>query len=533
MARSAKARLSNKPRRRGRSASSTGARRVVRSSAVRATAQARPAQASMVRISEKALSDLQMALRGKLVKARYDAAQTTDENRRHWMAADPFGPDKSNSPSVRKTLRERARLECANNCYAAGAVQSLANDIVGTGPRLLVQWANRDEARRIEQAFARWARAARLATKLQVMVKARVRDGEAFGVLINNPELRSEVMLDVKLIEADMVCAPMGRQDGPLFVDGIEYDSAWNPVRYWILDQHPGEALSQPVSRPFDAASVLHTYREDRPGQSRGIPELTPALPMFALLRQFILATIRAADHAADYAAVMHTTMAEIEAAEVVADGTMEIERGSMTALPEGWTITQLDAKHPNSTFKEFIGQTLDEVGRALQMPSNIIRGNSAGYNYSSGRLDHQVYRRNIAVYRQDIERAVLDELLAAWFREAALIPGMVPAGMRDMLEMPHSWMWPGFFHVDPNKEADAQAQRLQNATTTLQKECEQMEVPQHWEENLEQRALELKRMRELGIPLQNEFGVPVENKAKQDPSQAEDAAQEAATNEQ
>jgi lambda family phage portal protein len=454
----------------------------------------------MLLVSEDELSGLVMRLRRARIAARYDAAQTTPENRRHWAMADALGPDASNSAAVRRLLRERSRLECANNCYAAGALQSLGNDIVGTGPRLLVRAGDRAVARRIEQAFARWARATRLTVKLQTMVKARVRDGEAFGLLVNNTRLRSEVLLDMRLIEADMVRAPTGRQDGPLFVDGVEYDEAWNPVKYWVLDQHPGEAIGQPVAKEYDASVVVHTYREDRPGQSRGVPELTPALGLFALLRQFILATVRAADHAADYAAVMHTTLPTVEAAEVYGTDTLDIERGTVSALPEGWSLTQLEARHPNASFREFKGEILDEIGRALQMPSNIIRGNSAGYNYASGRLDHQVYRRNIAVYRADIERSVLDEILAAWVREASLV-GIIPAEMRDSLEIPHEWLWPGFLHVDPNKEAMAQERRLANHTSTLADELALMETPRSLDEVLEQRAYELRRMRELGLP--------------------------------
>jgi lambda family phage portal protein len=465
----------------------------------------------MVSVPEGVLSNLQLAWRNKLVHGKYDAAQTTHENSRHWSMADTLGPDSASSADVRRILRMRSRHECANNCYAGGAVQTLANDIVGTGPRLSVKIEDREAARRIEAAFARWFRAARMSAKLQTMVKARVRDGEALGLLVNNPSLRSEVLLDVRLVEADLLCSPNGMQDGPLFVDGIEYDEAWNPVRYHMLSEHPGEAMGQPKSVPYDASKVLHTYREDRPGQSRGIPELTAALPLFALIRSVTLATVRANEHAASFAAVMQTTLQTVEAAELYGDETMDIERGTISAIPEGWELKQLEAKHPNSTYVDFVRAILNEVGRVLQMPLNIMLGNSSGYNYSSGRLDHQMYRRNIAVYRADLERTILDEVLYAWLEEAKLL-GLVPPQLHDLLDLPHVWLWPGFFHVDPNKEADAQAQRLQNTTTTLADELAAGENPRSLDEVLEARAYELKRMKKLGIPWVNEFGVKVEN---------------------
>ncbi len=48
------------------------------------------------------------------LQARYDAAQTTAENRKHWANADGLRADAANSPEVRATLRQRARYETAN-----------------------------------------------------------------------------------------------------------------------------------------------------------------------------------------------------------------------------------------------------------------------------------------------------------------------------------------------------------------------------------------------------------------------------------
>ena len=74
--------------------------------------------------------------RGRVLRARYDAAQTSPENARHWAMADALSADAAGTADVRRRLRERARYEVANNSYAKGIVLTLANDCVGTGPRL-------------------------------------------------------------------------------------------------------------------------------------------------------------------------------------------------------------------------------------------------------------------------------------------------------------------------------------------------------------------------------------------------------------
>ena len=76
------------------------------------------------------------ALARRRLRAGFDSAETTDNNRRHWARADALSPDAAASPEVRRTLRNRARYEVANNSYARGIVLTLANDTVGTGPRL-------------------------------------------------------------------------------------------------------------------------------------------------------------------------------------------------------------------------------------------------------------------------------------------------------------------------------------------------------------------------------------------------------------
>src|SRR5690606_36836279 len=68
------------------------------------------------------------------VQGRYDAAVTTDGNRRHWANADGLSADAAASPEVRRVLRNRARYEVANNSYARGIVRTLTTDLSGTAP---------------------------------------------------------------------------------------------------------------------------------------------------------------------------------------------------------------------------------------------------------------------------------------------------------------------------------------------------------------------------------------------------------------
>jgi len=362
------------------------------------------------------------ARRVRWLRARYDAAATNPANRRHWANADGLSANAANSVEVRRILRNRARYEVANNSYARGIVLTLANDVVGTGPRLQLLTADAEANRLIEREFAAWAKAVNLAEKLRTMRMARAQDGEAFAILTNNPKLPTPVQLDLRLVEADRVGTPDLNAAAANAVDRIVFDAAGNPVEYHVLKDHPGEGYR--AVRDYDrvpAAAMLHWFRCDRPGQARGIPDIMPALPLFAQLRRFTLAVIAAAETAADFAGILYTdapASGESDAAEPFEP--IELEKRALVTMPGGWKMSQLQAEQPSTGYAEFKHEILNEIARCLNMPFNVAAGNSSGYNYASGRLDHQTYFKAIRVKQVHLEAVVLDRILAAWLDEAA-----------------------------------------------------------------------------------------------------------------
>jgi lambda family phage portal protein len=454
------------------------------------------------------------------VRGRYDAASTTDENRRHWANADLLSADAAANPRVRSILRSRARYEVANNSYARGIVSPLANDCIGTGPRLQLLTDDDEANRVVEQEFMRWADSVSLAEKLRTMRMARSESGEGFAMLVANPRVDSPVKLDLRLIEADQVTTPqLLRQSATIYaIDGIIFDQHGNPVEYHVLKSHPGDSI-QRFSLDYDrvpASSIIHYFRADRPGQSRGIPEITPALPLFAQLRRYTLAVLAAAETAADFAAVLYTDApANGEAADVEPMDLVELERRMATVLPGGWRLGQIQAEQPSTTYAEFKKEILNEIARCLNMPFNVACGNSSGYNYASGRLDHQTYYKSIRVDQDQMGLLVLDRVLRAWLDEAILVSDFLPRWMRmaAFRDLGHQWFWDGQEHVDPAKEATAQATRLTSYTTNLAYEYARQ--GRDWESEIRQRAKELALMEELGLPLAQTAATPAFQPAK------------------
>ena len=245
---------------------------------------------------------------------------------------------------------------------------------------------------------------------------------------------------------------------------------------------------------------MLHDFRAKRPGQARGVPEITAALPLFAMLRDYSLATLDAAKAAAYFAGVLFTDApANGEADDIEPMDAIALERNMLLTMPGGWKIGQMKAEHPQATYGEFKREVLNEIARCLNMPFNIAAGNSSGYNFASGRLDHQTYYKSINVDRAHIERRILDRIFAKWLEEAILIEGYLPQRLRHVdADFKHQWFWDGSEHVDPVKEANAQKTRLASNTTTLADEYARK--GQDWEAQLEQRAKEHATLQALGL---------------------------------
>jgi capsid protein len=320
-------------------------------------------------------------------------------------------------------------------------------------------------------------------------------DGEAFGLLFSNDRLDNPVKLDLRLIEAEQVASPADKL-GTERIDGILFDAFGNPTEYHVLRHHPGDgkgAAAVQVER-IPAESMIHWFRADRPGQSRGLPDILPALPLFAQLRRYTLAVIGAAESAANIAVLMKTSApAGGEAAEIEPMTEMEFSPNMAVFTPEGWEPSQIKAEQPATTYDMFKRELLNEIARCLNMPYNITACNSSGYNHASGRLDHQTYYKSIRVEQAQCETVVLDRILTAWLAEAVKV-----FGLGELEDASHQWFWDGHEHVDPAKEAAAQAQRLASNTTTLASEYAKQ--GKDWETELRQRAKEVAMMKELGL---------------------------------
>lgn len=420
---------------------------------------------------------------GERIEAAYDAAQSTAALKNHWIMSDALSADAANTYAIRKTLRERSRYEFGNNSYLCGIGRTLANDVIGRGPRLQMLTRIERINSRVETLWKAWAKEIRLARKLRVARETQARDGEVFLLFVTNNRLKGPVKLDLQVIECDQVedyfFIPTPEQP----VSGMELDPNGNPLKYHVLKVHPGSAVLW-ASNPYDfdaieAEFVIHMFKPDRPGQHRGIPECTSSLSLFAILRAYTMATLDAARIVGTMNFAIGTKSNQVAPARITSTPAftpLSIPPGTIPLLPEGWEPMQSDMQRPVTGFGEFSDQIINEAARPYSMPRNIATGNSSGYNFSSAKMDKATYYNMVGIEQTDNATEVCDPILSAFLDELQalgeldLLPDEEtthgPLGPYEA--WPHEWEWDSPDPLDEEKTANADAKNLTTGKLAL-----------------------------------------------------------------
>lgn len=439
------------------------------------------------------------------IRAAYEASQTYPTNENHWAKADTLSPDAANDPIVRARLRSRSRFEIIeNNPYLNGVLISICNDFAGREIRLRITDMDvpREERQRIERQWKRWQKKIKLRKLLWQLRMDKAVSGEGFAVEVQNPRLKHPVKLDYRVIEADCVTDPYGGLDeaknptvnraiAPSNADGIKLDKYGFPTAYHILNYHPGGSgiLEKDLTGQwFPASQVIHIFRPMR-SWHRGIPELTPSIPLCAVARRYTMALVRCAEIQACLAAVLEsdlpmwrnkptppTRIVEVKDENGNVIGTesivdedegpmfdlMPIEMGSFNILPQGMRMKAWDRVPVGQQYDLFIGALMREIFRPLLVPYNMGIGSSKDSNMASGVLDAGLYTKGQDAERFAFEDDVLESIAESWYEIGCLTDGYftdrgtMPMAKRELPDHKFGWDKVTVEHTDPTKIANA-----------------------------------------------------------------------------
>lgn len=410
------------------------------------------------------------------VNAKFDLAQTTADNRKHWAAADGLSARAAISPAVRRVVRIRSRYEAENNSWYAGILRTAVNHIVGNGPRLQMLTDNPVANARIEEAFAQWAVAVDFADFLRTACEAYWRDGEVFVMQASRPQLWPNPTLDLRMFEADQIANPWNASvyNDPFLDDGIKFDRSANELQIYVYNHHPGSNVYQSTQEGewYSSREVLHLFRADRPGQTRGIPRATPALQTLPIMRRQELATLYSAETAANFAMYLKSNSPNLDPANSPADfAEIELTRNMLTTLPAGWEIGQVEPKQPGPLYEMFQRQALQSFSRCTNMPYTLAAGTGKDANFSSFKGDMKnVWEPEVQCEQSRIEWSIIRPVIKWFFESAIYVPGLLD-GLPSIGTINHRWQWPPLPVLDPVDAATGATIRLKSGQSTMSEE--------------------------------------------------------------
>lgn len=397
---------------------------------------------------------------------RWEAADTDRLNQAHWenVSGQSINADLY---SDLETLRTRSAYEAANNPIVAGVIRTHAIDVVGAhGPTLAVQSDNEVYNERFEAIWHDWwahpTPRPDLAGPdlLQLWMRSLWTSGELLGQIITR-DRPGPVQMAVKPIHARRLDTPSAMHGDPDVVMGVRLSKDGEPRQYYINEetQYGPYAVTSSEYRTLPPDLVLHGFEFSEEDQVRGAPWLASVLQVIADLRDYDAQVLDAARMAADFAVLLKTNHPDAQYIEV--NESTEIERRTIRTVPPGWDPFAIQPNQPSTQYVEYRRERLADLGRPVSMPLMIVRLTAERHNYSSARMDAQLYHRAVQALQSWLERIVLGRLIAEVQREARFLVGPAPAGVK------YTWTWQPMPHVDPEKEARAERTRLENGTLT------------------------------------------------------------------
>jgi capsid protein len=113
-------------------------------------------------------------------------------------------------------------------------------------------------------------------------LRCNLQDGDAIGHAV----VGGDGLMSCELIDADRIESP-GSFDTDTIRAGVELGPHGERVAFHVLPSHPDDVFvgSKPTFQPVRIAAndggfsiVQHVFKRTRPGQTRGVPLLTPSL---------------------------------------------------------------------------------------------------------------------------------------------------------------------------------------------------------------------------------------------------------------
>jgi len=449
-------------------------------------------------------------------------------------------------------LRSNSRDLVRNAPVAAGAINAQVNAVVGKGltakptiDRAVLGLSDAAAEAWEAKAERLWclasdgveldaARTLNFAGLTDLAFRSSLVSGDVFGLRLYAERPGSPFATKYQLVEADRCSNPHRRPDTPALAGGVERDAFGAPVAYHFTDRHPGDAgaLSWARVPAFGARSgarnVLHLFRQERPGQPRGVPYLAPVIELIKQLDRHSEAEIMAAVMNSCFAVKRRTPAGggsaglASPAGGAAAPPLVITEPGMIVDLGDDEELDPFTPARPSASFEPFFLAIVKQIGVALDIPGEVLlRHFSSSYSASRAALEmfwNTVQTRRawlVSGWATPVYESVIAEAVARGWLDA---PGFFRDPLMRAAWLGVQWTGPRQPVLDEVKAANAARLRIENGTSTEQRES--AALGHDWERDHVQRVKEARMRKEGGLPL---IGAPTAPAALPAPAEADD----------
>lgn len=440
-------------------------------------------------------------------------------------------------------IRDRARDADRNNGLARGGVNTILDNVVGTGLRLSArpnylalgkdkQWAV-EWAQAMEGLFHAWwwSTACHAGDTLngdqliEQAQRAELMNGDALALPLWLPDRGDGYATKLQMVESDRLSNPDNAPDSTRLRAGVATDGVGMPLGYWIRNSHPGDSwqmtdLSLPkwefVPRRVPGINrlrVIHYFNQERSGQSRGKPILTAVLANFKQLDRYIQAEIMAAVVNGMVAGTIETPLDQDGILELFSrdkaaymkardESAVRMESGTLVPLFPGDKLSTFMPQRPASSFGAFV----ENVGRIIavggfDVPYELLFKDFTKTSYSSARASMLEAWRSFNRRRDRLGTGFMDPVYSLFAEEMINVGKIDAPGFYEnrTAYLRCRWIGPGKGWVDPVREAQAAQIRIDTGLSTLEDEC--AEQGRDWRETLDQQQTEMLERKARGLP--------------------------------
>lgn len=355
-----------------------------------------------------------------------------------------------------EVLRSRSRDLVRNNPWARNAVEIIATNTIGTGIRPAIRGKDAPRYDRLKSAWQKWADSTACDFYgrlnfwgIQHMIMKTV--AEAGEVLVvrryEGGQLRLQILEPEFLDQNRDGYSMVGGGD---IVQGVELDNQGRRVAYWLYESHPQDVrgMSSAKSNRVLAKDVLHIFRQERPGQVRGVPFAAAGILKLRDLDEYEDAQLVRQKIAACFSVFVRDTATDGTPSDGASTLSERVEPGIIQELLPGQDITF--ATPPGAEgYDTYVKSVLRAIAAAYGVSYEALTGDLERVNYSSGRMGWLEFMRKIEHWQLNVVVPQLCNPVWAWFSEFAGIMGMPT-------DVDIDWTPPKRSMVDPTKEVPA-----------------------------------------------------------------------------